>query len=122
MFSDRAFYEYMEDLDGDGKWETIRTIKHTDGRIQIDIVDDDGVIHRTILDSEGNLSEKSILIPDPDNPGKYRVYVWDEKTKTYKLEGEQEDVSEPPDPPSQPTESSGPIGSGGGGGGDHTIM
>jgi RHS repeat-associated protein len=105
-------YTYYEDLDDDGNLETVRTIKNSDGTVTVDIIDDNGVINQTEFDSEGNVIEKLILVPDPDNPGKYKIYVWDEDTKAYMLKGE--DENEIPDQPSQPVESSRLIGSGGG--------
>lgn len=77
--------------------------------MRIDIIDDNGTISRTYYNSDKEEIERLLLVPDPDNPGKYLTYIWDYKEKSYKLKEEKNDTKEP-------------AGSGGGGGGKNKII
>jgi RHS repeat-associated protein len=103
----QSYYEFMENIDDDEAWEIIIREVLPEGEIRIDIIDDDGTIYRTIFDSEGNEIERLKKVPDPDNPGKYLVYIWDYNTKSYKLKEENNEEE--------------PGGTGGGGGGNKIV-
>ena len=84
---------WKEDVDGDGIDEVVREIYSPDDRILERLVtEEDGTIYRTVFSTDGHIMFKWKMIPDPDNPGSYTLYIWDEETEQWLLDEDQDGI------------------------------
>jgi hypothetical protein len=78
---------WKEDVDGDGIDEVVREIYSPDDRLLERLVtEEDGTIYRTVFSTNGHILFKWKMVPDPDNPDSYIVYIWDEETEQWFLD------------------------------------
>lgn len=102
FFHDRNTWK--EDVDGNGVDETVREAHMPGGRLIRTVIHEDGTIYQTEYNPEGQIVHEWMMAPDPDNSGKYIVYVWDEKTEQWLLDQNQNGI---PDKIEEPDNSDG---------------
>ena len=78
---------WKEDVDGDGIDEVVREIYSPDDKLLERLVtEEDGTIYRTVFSTDGHILFKWKMVPEPDNPDRYTVYIWDEETEQWLLD------------------------------------
>jgi hypothetical protein len=84
---------WKEDVDKDGIEEVVREIYSPDNRLLERLVtEEDGTIYRTVFSTNGHVTLKWKMIPDPDDPDSYTVYTWDEETEQWFLDQDQDGI------------------------------
>ena len=74
---------YKADVDGDGIKETIQLIEYQEGGALETIYDDNGIIYRTLYNSNGGIVIKWKIIPSENKEDPPTILVWDEKSKQW---------------------------------------
>ncbi|MBU7025498.1 MAG: hypothetical protein HXS48_01050 [Theionarchaea archaeon] len=74
---------WKEDVNGDGVDEIIREIHKPDGTLDRYVTEEDGTIYKTMYNREGDIAYQWKIVPDPTTKDNIYIYVWDEKTKQW---------------------------------------
>jgi hypothetical protein len=83
---------WQEDLDGDGEWETIIEQNLPGGRKLRTVIEEDGTIRQTEYGKDGEVTHEWLMIPDPENPEDYTIYVWDEEEEDWLVDQDQNGI------------------------------
>jgi hypothetical protein len=83
---------WQEDLDNDGTWETIIEQNLPGGRKLRTVIEEDGTIRQTEYDKDGQVIHDWLMIPDPENPEDYTIYVWDEEEEDWLVDQDQNGI------------------------------
>jgi hypothetical protein len=91
-------HTWLEDVDGDGEWEQVVKVLLPDMKgYYLYHIEEDGAMYLYKCDQYGNKEMKWILVPNPDYPDGYKIYVWDEETSTYLPDQDKDGVPDSPE-------------------------